>query len=67
MHRRITSAIAGFHRDEAGMTKEEVIGLALIAIPLLMLLIYFSKTIGEWLKSSYSDLSGQKASVPRTL
>ena len=41
-----------------GMSKEEVIGLALIAIPLLMLLITFSKEIGDWLKSAFGSLKG---------
>lgn len=58
MIKSVSQVFRALHRDEMGMSKEEVIGLALIAIPLLMLLITFSKEIGDWLKSAFGSLKG---------
>lgn len=61
------SKFSALHDDESGETRDIVMIGALITIPLVMLLITFGKQIGEWLKSSFSGISGVKDNVPKTI
>lgn len=57
MRARFKRFWARFHRDEAGkMSVEMILLLALIALPIIILLVSFRKTIVEWFKGQSSQL-----------
>ena len=56
MIERIKHGLRALHEDEAGaMSVEKILILALIAVPILIVLLLFRKTIIDW----FTEQSGQ--------
>jgi Flp pilus assembly pilin Flp len=52
--------LAALHRDERGAEGlEKVLILAAVALPLLGLLIYYRKTINEWINETWSTTKSE--------
>jgi len=55
---RIKQSLAALHRDERGaMSVEKVLILAIIALPILIVLFAFRKTIVGWFNDNASQLN----------
>ncbi len=53
------------HDDTAGaMSVEKILILALIAVPILIILLIFKGTIVDWFKTQSSDLQQQQQQQP---
>ena len=58
MRRKLKSLLLKIHRDERGaMSVEKVLILAVIALPILIVLFLFRKTIVEWFNTNASQLN----------
>ena len=56
----LVSRLRALHRDERGDEGvNKILIIALIAIPIVIVLILFGKQIVEWFKQAWEDLSGQ--------
>jgi Flp pilus assembly pilin Flp len=61
MKEKLTSLIKRFHADDSGaMSVEKILILALVALPILILLLAFRKTIVEWFDTQRKDLTDQQ-------
>ncbi len=56
----MTNRLRTFHRDEQGDEGvNKILIIALIAVPLVIILIIFGKEIVQWFKDAWSDLAGE--------
>ncbi|MDH3591359.1 MAG: hypothetical protein OER88_05745 [Planctomycetota bacterium] len=59
-HNRLRDRLRGFHRDEQGDEGvNKILIIALIAVPLVIILIIFGKEIVQWFKDAWADLAGE--------
>jgi len=57
----LVNRLAALHRDEQGDEGvNKILIIALIAIPLVIILLVFGKKIAEWFSEAWNNLSGNK-------
>ena len=57
----LSNRLAALHRDEQGDEGvNKILIIALIAIPLVIILLVFGKKIAEWFSEAWDNLSGNK-------
>ena len=58
----LRSRFAGLHRDEQGDEGvNKVLIIALIAVPLIIVMIIFGREIAAWFDSAWTNIKGQDA------
>ncbi len=57
MLKTLKNKLAALHNDEQGADMiEYILIVAAIGLPLLAVIIYFRKEIGEWIKDQFTDI-----------
>jgi Flp pilus assembly pilin Flp len=53
------TGMRAFHRDDSGKAIEKILILALIALPIIIVLVIFRNDIKEWFQKSRDELEAE--------
>ena len=60
MLKALKSKLAALHRDERGADMiEYILIIAAVGLPLLAVIVFFRKSIAEWIQEKYEDVKGE--------